>query len=188
MASLTPTPITTVGVKQTLAAATACGDRFKPSSKPEFIRFQNAGVPSITVTIPTTRPGGAAPVNSVLTSNANAGQAVINVTLGSKFNVGNQCTIVDSAGREYCTVLSVNGNAVTIDAAAGLVNNYTTARTATLWLGGADLVVAVAGSADISVNFDTTAHTNDFIDDDGNISINYSSATSFNVGLFQVGS
>jgi len=138
----------------------------------------------VTVTIPTQRSGGAAPVNSVLTGNASSGQAVINVTAGNKFQIGNQCTLVDTAGRETVTVLSINANAITVD--TNLVNSYTTARSATLWLGGADIVTPVAGGADVTIAFDNSAHTSDFIDDDGYVQLVYSRVTSVTIGLFQL--
>jgi hypothetical protein len=109
---------------------------------------------------------------------------VINVTAGNKFNIGDRCTIVDSAGRETCIVLSVLANAVTID--TNLVNNYTTARTATLWLGGADIVTSIGGAADVTIAFDSSAYTTDFTDDDGYVQLVYSGVTGVTAGLFQL--
>lgn len=187
MATLTPTTITSAGVKQTLGAATACGDRFKPVTGHEFIRFYNGSASTVTVTIPAVLPGGAAKVNSVLTGNAASAQAVVNVTDGTKFSAGMRCTLADTAGRETLTVLSVLANAVTMT--TNLVNSYTTAHAATLWVGGADIVLSLLaiGSApanDKTIAFDGTALTSDFTDDDGWINITYSSVTTVTVGVF----
>ena len=188
MATLTPTLITSAGVKQTLAAATSCGDRFKATSPHEFVRVANGAGAPITVTIPTVRAGWAAPVNSVLPGSASSAQAVVNVAVGEggKFSAGMLCTIKDSAARERCTVLSVNTDAVTLT--KNLTNSYTNGRGAVLWVGGADIVVTVAatGSAanDITIAFDSTAPIGDFTDDDGYVNIAYSAVTTVTVGLF----
>jgi hypothetical protein len=55
-----------------------------------------------------------------------------------------------------------------------------------LWLGGADIVTPVAGGADVTIAFDNSAHTSDFIDDDGYVQLVYSSVTSVTIGLFQL--
>jgi hypothetical protein len=49
---ITPTQITSAGVQQTLAAATACGDKFKPQANHDFIVVKNGSSAAITVTIP----------------------------------------------------------------------------------------------------------------------------------------
>ena len=187
MATLTPTTITSAGVKQTLGAATACGDRFKPVTGHEFIRFYNGSASTVTVTIAAVLPGGVATVNSVLTGNAASAQPVVNVTDGTKFSTGMRCTLADTTGRETLTVLSVNSNAVTMT--TNLVHSYTTAHTAKLWVGGADIVLSLSAIAsapanDKTIAFDGTASMSDFTDDDGYINITYSAATSVTVGVF----
>ena len=187
---ITPTQILTTGVQQTLAQASSCGDKFKPQANHDFIRVLNGSASVVTVTVPTTQSLLGTEVNSVCASGATAGLSVVTVAIGegTKFSIGMTCTIADSAGRERCVIESINANAITM--VGVLANNYTTGRTATLWIGSADIIVAVDKLVnypdnDKTIAFDTTSPVTDYLDADGYVNIGYSTVTTVTVGVFR---
>ena len=91
-------------------------------------------------------------------------------------------------GNELRVIESINANAITM--VGVLANNYTTGRTATLWIGSADIIVAVDKLVnypdnDKTIAFDTRSPVTDYLDADGYVNIGYSTVTTVTVGVFR---